>query len=160
VVNGVKVTLNIDINHPPACYQSLLDLGHCLLCAALWTKPIRVITEVGFKDRLNHHLASLLYHPVAHRWDTQWPLSAIRFRDVDSQHRSWSVCTCLQVLLNLIYKLFHSLPFHVLDGHAIFPGAPTVSADFFPSLSQNVRPEYAVIERMEPTVPAPLGRQV
>jgi len=47
-----------------------------------------------------------------------------------------------------------------LDGHAIFPGAPTVSADFFPSLSQNVRPEDAVIERMKPSVSAPFGRQV
>jgi TRAP-type C4-dicarboxylate transport system substrate-binding protein len=63
-------------------------------------------------------------------------------------------------LLYLTKKLFHSLPFHVLDGHAIFPGAATVSADFFPGLAQNVRPEYAVIERMEPTVPVPLGRQV
>jgi hypothetical protein len=63
-------------------------------------------------------------------------------------------------LLNLTKKLFHSFPFHVLDRHAIFSGTATVSADFFPSLSQNVRPVYAVIERMEPTVPAPLGLQV
>jgi hypothetical protein len=60
-------------------------------------------------------------------------------------------------LLNLTKKLFYTLPFHVLDVDAIFSGAATVSADFFPSLSQNVRPEYAVIERMEPTVPVPLG---
>jgi hypothetical protein len=63
-------------------------------------------------------------------------------------------------LLNLAQKLFHSFPFHVCDGDAIFPGAATVSADFFPSLAQNVRPEYAVIERMEPSVPVPLGRVV
>jgi hypothetical protein len=70
------------------------------------------------------------------------------------------ICTCFQVLLYLTQKLFNALPFHVLDGYAILPGAPTVSADFFPCLSQNVRPVYTVIERMEPTVPAPLGLQV
>jgi len=63
-------------------------------------------------------------------------------------------------LLNLTKKLYYFLPFHVFDGDAILPGATTVSANFFPSLSQNVRPEYAVIERMEPTVPAPFGLQV
>ncbi len=57
-------------------------------------------------------------------------------------------------------KLLHSLPFHIFDGDAIFTGAATVSADFFPSLSQKVRPEYAVIEGMKPTLPVPLGRQV
>ena len=47
-----------------------------------------------------------------------------------------------------------------LDGDAILSGAPTVSADCLPCLAQNVRPEDVVIERMEPAVPAPLGRQV
>ena len=63
-------------------------------------------------------------------------------------------------MFNLTKKLPYTLLFHVLDGDAIFPGAATVSANFFSSLSQNVRPEYAVIERMEPTVPAPFGLQV
>jgi hypothetical protein len=63
-------------------------------------------------------------------------------------------------LCNLAEKLFHSFSFHVFDGDAILPGAPTVSADFLPSLAQNVRSEDVVIERMEPAVPAPLGRQV
>jgi hypothetical protein len=62
-------------------------------------------------------------------------------------------------LLYLTQKLFNALPFHVLNGYAILTGAPSVSADFFSSLSQNVRPVSAVIERMEPTVPAPLGLQ-
>jgi hypothetical protein len=160
LVDGVEVTLNIGVYHPPAGYQSLLDLGHSLLCAAFRAKAIRVVAEVGFKDRFDHQLASLLHHPVAHRWDTQWSLPTIRFRDVDSQDRSWAVIACFQVLLNLAQKLFLSFLFHTCDGDAIFPSAATVSADFFPGLSQNVRPEYAVIERMEPSVPVPLNRQV
>jgi hypothetical protein len=46
-------------------------------------KPIRVITEVGFKDGFNHQLTSLLHHLVTNRRYSQRPLSAIRFRDVD-----------------------------------------------------------------------------
>jgi hypothetical protein len=87
-------------------------------------------------------------------------LSAIRFGDVDAQNRFWTISACFQVLLNFPQKLLHTCLFNLRDGHAILPGAATVSADFFPSLSQNVRPEYAVIEGMKPTVPAPLGRAV
>jgi hypothetical protein len=84
MVNGVKVTLDISINHPPSSYERLFDHFHCLLCAAFGTKSIRVIAKVSFKDWFNHQLACLLNHPVAYRWYSQWPLSAIRFWDVDA----------------------------------------------------------------------------
>ena len=44
VVNRVKVTLNVGVYHPPTRYQSLLHHSHRLLRAALWAKPIRVVT--------------------------------------------------------------------------------------------------------------------
>src|SRR5450759_360733 len=160
VVYGVKVTLNVSVYHPPTSYQSLLDHRYRLLCAPLRAKAVGVILKVGFKDRFNHHLTCLLYHAVAHRRYSQRSLSAICFRYVDAQYRFRTVSTRFQVLLNLTQKLFDTFPFHVLNGDAILPSATTVSADSFPSLSQNVRPEYAVIERMEPTVPAPFGLQV
>ena len=46
-------------------------------------------------------------------------------------------------------------------GHAVYTSTPTVTpTHFFPGPPQYVGPEYAVIERMKPSVPAPLGRQV
>jgi hypothetical protein len=45
------------------------------------------------------------------------------------------------------------------DGRTIRPGAAAILAYFFPGPPQHIGPEDAVIERMEPTVPAAFGRQ-
>jgi hypothetical protein len=45
-------------------------------------------------------------------------------------------------------------------GHAIDPAHAAIGADLLPGPPQNIGPEDAVIPRMEPAVPAPLGRQV
>jgi hypothetical protein len=57
-------------------------------------------------------------------------------------------------------KLLSSLAFHLLDGHAINPGRSTVGAHFLPGPPQDIGPEDAVIPRMAPSIPAPLGRSV
>jgi hypothetical protein len=57
-------------------------------------------------------------------------------------------------------KVLSSLAFHLLDGHAINPGRSAIGAYLLPGSPQDIGPEDAVIPRMEPSIPAPLGRSV
>jgi hypothetical protein len=61
-------------------------------------------------------------------------------------------------LPDLFQKLLYSLAFHLLDGHAINPGRSAVGAHLLPGPPQDIGPEDAVVQRMEPSIPAPLGR--
>jgi hypothetical protein len=50
-----------------------------------------------------------------------------------------------------------------LDGvylHLVDAGTSSIGAHFSPGPPQHVRPENAVVERMESAIPAPLGRLV
>jgi hypothetical protein len=52
------------------------------------------------------------------------------------------------------------LPLDVVDLHLVDAGPSALGAPCSPGPPQHVRPENAVVERMESAIPAPLGRLV
>jgi hypothetical protein len=50
--------------------------------------------------------------------------------------------------------------FDIFDAHAIDAGTSLIGSHFFPGPPQHVGPDDAVIQRVEPTAPIPLGRKV
>jgi len=155
----VEIALDVRIHHPPAAYQAFFHDFDSLACATFGSKPVRAVLEVRLENRFDHDLTGLLHHPVTNRRNAQRSLSAIRLGDIHPQHRLWSVRVRLQVLLNLGKKRSHACSFDVVDTQTVRPGAAAVLAYFFPGPPQNIRPEDAVIERVEPSVPARFGRQ-
>jgi hypothetical protein len=63
-------------------------------------------------------------------------------------------------LPNSAQEFLHTPIFHVFYGDAVYTGTSTIATHFSPGPPQDIGPEYAVIERMKPSVSAPLGRQV
>jgi hypothetical protein len=61
-------------------------------------------------------------------------------------------------LLDLRKEPSHACLFDVGNGQTIRPGAASILAYVFPGPPQNIGPEDAVIERMEPAIPAAFGR--
>jgi hypothetical protein len=54
----------------------------------------------------------------------------------------------------------YPLPLDVVSLHLVDAGTSAMGAHFSPGPPQHVRPEHAVVERMESAIPAPLGRLV
>ena len=50
-----------------------------------------------------------------------------------------------------------ALALHVFYGYAIDTSCASIPAHFTPGPPQNIGPENAVVERMEPSIPAPLA---
>src|SRR5215472_14878697 len=57
-------------------------------------------------------------------------------------------------------KRCHALSLHLFQAHAIDASTASVGFHFLPGPPQYIGPEYAVIERVEPSLPTLLGRQV
>ena len=90
----------------------------------------------------------------------QGPLTAIRLGNLYPQHRLGLVPSCLQIRRYYLEKRCHALSLHFFQAHAIDAGTASVGFHFLPSSPQYIGPEYAVIERVEPSLPTLLGRQV
>jgi len=54
----------------------------------------------------------------------------------------------------------HAVAFHIFDADAIDAGASLVGSHFLPGPPQDVGPDDAVIQSVEPTAPIPLGRKI
>ena len=118
--------------------------------AAPRPEPVRARSEVGFKDRLQHHLGGGLSHAVPHRRDAQRSLFAICFRDPHPPHRVRSVAARPQVGRQLGQESFGPVLLNLLDGLLIHAGCPSVGFDLAPRSGQDVLAVHLVVERMEP----------
>jgi hypothetical protein len=63
-------------------------------------------------------------------------------------------------LFNRLEKGDYPLPLDVVSLHLVDAGTSSLGAHFSPGPPQHVRPEHAVVERLESAIPAPLGRLV
>jgi len=160
VVNGVKVGLDVGVHHIPAAHQVLFDPIDRLGRTALRSKAIGVVLEVGLEERLDHQLARLLDHAIPHRGNPQRPLSAVWLGNVHPQYRLRVVAPAFQVVRNGLKEAVHALALDILDTNTIDARAPSIRPYFLPGPPQNIGPDHAIVERMEPSVPAPFGRSV
>ena len=87
-------------------------------------------------------------------------LPSIRFGDIDPPHRLRSVAPSPQVLCKRLEKGGYPLPLDVVYLHRVEAGTSALGAHCSPGPPPHVRPEHAVVARMESALPAPLGRLV
>jgi hypothetical protein len=160
VIDGVEGVVDVRIHHPPSPDEGVLDSFYGMVGTTLGSKAVGGVREVGLADGLDHDLARLLHHPISHRGNPSGALPTVRLGDVHSQHGLRAICPGPQVLPDLLHKLLRPLAFHLLDGDAIHPGRSAVDADLLPGPPQDIGPDEAVIQRVQPSVPAPLGCQV
>jgi hypothetical protein len=59
-----------------------------------------------------------------------------------------------------LQKQRFALALYFFQTHAVDASTASIGFHFFPSPPQYIGPEYAVIERMESSIPTLLGRQV
>jgi hypothetical protein len=101
-----------------------------------------------------------LDHPIAHRRDAQRALPTVRLRKVHPSHRLRAIPPRLQVRRTLVEEALDPAALDILDADPVDACTPPVRSHFFPGPPPHVGPDEAVIQRVEPTVPTPLGRQV
>jgi hypothetical protein len=115
---------------------------------------------VGFDAWLDHDLACLLDDPIPHGRHSQGSLPSVGLGDVDTQHRLRAVVPGPQVLRSRLKEGCDALTLHLCHAEAIDARAPPIRSSCLPGPPQHIGPVDAVGERMEPTVPAPVGRPV
>jgi hypothetical protein len=116
--------------------------------------------EARLEDRLDHELARLLDHPVADRGDPQRTRATIRLRDLHPQHRLRAIPFRPQVVRKRVQEAVDAVMLHIFDAHTIDPGPPPVRSHLHPGPPQNVGPDDAVVQSVEPSAPILLGRKV
>jgi hypothetical protein len=125
---------------------------------ALRSKTIGVVLEVGLEERLDHQLARVLDHGIPHRGHPQRPLSAVWLGNVPPPYRLRLVAPAFQVVRHGMREAVHALALDSLDTKAMDARAPSIRPYFLPGPPQHIGPDEAIVARMDPSVPAPLGR--
>ena len=89
---SIQVGSQITFDDPaPHLIRSILQLElygpDSVMHAALRPEPIGQAMEVALPDRFHHHEHGALHDTIPKTRDTQWPLLAVGFRDVDAPCR-------------------------------------------------------------------------
>src|SRR6266508_3239897 len=137
--DGVEVALQISIDYPGvSCFEQVVHTTQRIFAASPRTKPVAVLSEVSFEDRLQHVTQRRLNHSVTHRRNAQRALLATtRLGDPLAPHRLRTITAVrqllrhfaqvrLQVSLEHFYRLVvHSrgslVGFHFREGHPQIP---------------------------------------
>jgi hypothetical protein len=123
-----------------------VDLPHGVQSAVLG--PIRVLLrlQVRLEDRLQDQHRRHLHHAISNRANSQRPLFAIRFRDVNATNRLWLVRFASQVCRQFVQPLFHAIRRDVRERLAVDPRGTTVGTAAVEGESQNVATIHLVVQ--------------
>ena len=160
MVYRVKASCAIDFYDGPMRYEWCFDDLHRLGSTTRWANAIRGVLAVGFNDRLDHDFTRLLHHPIPYGRNPARSLPSVRCGEIDPPHRLRSVAPSPSVLLERLEKGCHALLLDVCDPDAVDAGTAPSRSDCSPGPPPPIRPEDAVVARMESAIPAPLGRLV
>ncbi|MGH8070886.1 MAG: hypothetical protein ACRERE_37780 [Candidatus Entotheonellia bacterium] len=147
-------------DHRPAAHQGLFDPVDRLGRTALRAKAIGVVLAVGLEERLDHQRARVLDHAIPSRGHPQRPWSAVWLGHVPPPYRLRLVAPAFQVVRNGLKEAVHALALDSLETTTIDARAPSMRPYFLPGPPPPIGPGEAIVERMEPSGPAPLGRAV
>src|SRR6202048_8131 len=123
------------------------------------SEPIRTIQEIRLKDWLQDQQGRHLYHPVAHRRDSQRPQFPICLLNVNAFHRLRLVGLRPQRVLNPFQTPCCAFvcPPYLWDRDPIHSGRSFIAAHPFPRRFQHIQPIDPVVQRVEPELRFLLG---
>jgi hypothetical protein len=129
----VKARLDIGIQDPPVAHSAVVvDIGDGVVCSPVGPKPVRDRFEVCLEDGFQHYFQRCLDDPIRHCRYPEPTQLARRLRDHPFPHRQRHKLPCLQLVVDLTQKRFHSARARpeAVDGSTIHPGvrAPRLPA--------------------------------
>ena len=86
-VKTVKERLDVDVEYPVVTPATLACEAYRIERRTARPVSIGVVVEHGFQSRLQIPPDNFLSDAIRHRWDSQRPRSATRFRDIHPPHR-------------------------------------------------------------------------
>ena len=86
-VDAVEEALDVEIKNPIVAQTALASLAHGIDRRFAGPVAVGVGMEHRLQDRLQSATGDLLGDAVSDSWNTQRPRPAIRFRNIDPQHR-------------------------------------------------------------------------
>ncbi len=118
MINRIKETFDIQIQHPRALPAVSPCGTHCFQCRSSGTIPV----GPGMKDRLQLrfqvHLDNHLGDAIPNRWNPKRSSLSVGLRDVHTSYRRWKIASgrhsvpdLIQIILEILFKL--------LQGHLI-----------------------------------------
>jgi hypothetical protein len=160
VLEGVEVVVAVGLHPPPAADQGVLHGLHGLVGTPCGSKPVCGVWAVGLAEGLHHTRARRLPHPIPDRGNPPWAWRTGRFWPGPAPPRGRVRSPRPQVVPDLFRKWRASVAFHRLAAHALTPGRAAGGAPLLPGPPPAIGPDDAVIPRLAPAIPAPLGRSV
>ena len=158
MVHPITAALHVRIHHLPATDPGRCDRFARLGGTAAGPNARGAVLNIGFAARLDHQHARVWDHTVPHRRHPSRALPSIRLGEIDPPPRWRSLPPGPQIRFDPREARVHSLALDLRSADAIDAGTPPVRASFSPGPPQHSGPVAAVVERMDPTVPAPVGR--
>jgi len=125
-----------------------------------WAKAVRGVWEGGGNDRLDPDRTRLLHHPLPDGRHPARSLPSSRCGEIDPPPRLRPVAPSPSVGLERLEHGGHALRRAVCSPDTGDAGTARRRSDVPPGPPPHLRPEDAVVERMESAIPAPLGRLV
>src|SRR5262245_9131498 len=158
--NRIKVALKIRVVHRliPSL-QVAAYLFKRLVRISVGAKPIGTVLKVRLKDRLQDQQTRRLHYPVGYRRDSQWPLSPVRFINVDAPYRLGLIALGAKLLMKSANQALGSAGgfLDCLDTDAVKPGCSTIRSHFLPGRPKHIAPIDPVIQCIKPKLRLRLG---
>ena len=110
------------------------------------------VQEVRLEDWLQNQQDRGLNHAVAHRRDTQRPLSTVGLGDVDAAYGLRRVGLGAQRLVQFCHQRCGTAlrVFDLVDRHPVGPGCALVATHLLPRCHQHVGPVDPVVQGVKP----------
>jgi hypothetical protein len=160
VGTDVHVGLDVGVHHRPAAHHGRLDPIDRLGRTALRSTALGVGLDVGLEERLEHPLARVLDPALPPRGTPPRPLSAVWLGTVSPPSRLRVVAPASQVVRTGVTEAVHALALDLLETTTIAARAPALRPDGWPGPPPHLGPDHALVERRDPSVPAPVGRSL
>ena len=160
VVDGVKERLHVGLQDPPSAHPRRLPRPDRVPGVPLRAEPLGAVPNAGLTPRCSHERARRLDPPVAPRREAQRALPTVRLRQVHPSHRLRALPPRLPVHRPLVKAALDPAALDILEADPVDARTPPLRAHCFPGPPHHVGPDEAVIPRVDPAVPTPLGRQI
>lgn len=149
--NAIKILRQIGVyDLGVAGPERIGNVTHSIVGRFLRPESVRMLAEIGFKDRFDDEFHRHLRDPVAQRRYPERALTAVRFGDHDAPDRLCSVGLVFQITGQVLQERFYpNSGFYGLEADPINARTASVGPDKPPGMTEDVFPADLVVERVK-----------
>src|SRR5215468_10846454 len=132
-----------------ALAQMPMDVLDCVHRPASGTIAVRIVLEVGLKDRFQHKFGGGFNHAIPDGWNAERALASANLRDHYPPHRVRPVRLRDQFLAQACQPRLQAPLLNLLEAHPVHTGCTRIGAGESIRVTQNVFTADLVVEHIE-----------